>query len=674
MKNPLLGTASSDKSPDRKSSPEQSILNVDDLLSLVQETEAAEDIYRNIDVLGAASKADYGRVRKKLKNATDVNLNQLDAAVREERDEIEARRREKAQEARQEEAEETDVPTIEVTGRCSSDIVDDLCAALEKSNDPPHIFRREGEIVQPETGPRDRVQIKEVTHARFDDLLSRCTSCIDRKYRPHDPSKRLVERVAERVDLPELRGFTRVPFLRSDGSVFSNPGYDEKTGQLYHPVKESSPDPIPEEPTEKDLEEAHNLLKEAWYDHPFDSAASWANIIGLALTPVVRPLLGDANVPLGIIDAPRAGSGKDLAGQIAALASTGQFPGTMSNPTTKSEWRKQITAQLVRGERFVLVSDVTGAIDNAPLRRVLTTPVWSDRILGATRQVRLPADAVWCATGNNLRPQGDMVRRCFLIRIDSEMQRPWMRSDFRHQQPQWAREHSHKLARALLTLARSWVAAGRPDPETPTLGSFEKWCRVVGGILQKAGFEDFLGNQDELSSTEFSEDNQWSLLLEAIYDWQQKSLDGKPFTARDLADEIEDYTSSTDFYSGPDLDASMDSDSSLIEAIADHLPDQIQHKVRHDEPVTQSLGKTLSWRKDRRFPGGWFLESEGKGREGTLWTVRKEDGENGPRMEDSTEHSPENSSGIEGQVGGEGLEGSDDSSSHRHKTQEGAPF
>ncbi|MCS4174576.1 hypothetical protein [Salinibacter ruber] len=673
MKNPLMGAGSNKKAGNPasdESRSDRSTSDIDELLGLVRETGAPGDIYQNIETLGAASKAEYGRVRAQLKEATGVNLNQLDAAVREARDEINEKRKEEAREARREEAKAADTPTVQVTGRPSSEVVDDLSAALESANEPPRLFRREGEIVRPRTDEEGRVQVEEVSHAWFDDFLSRCTRCVDVGYEPHDPSQRLVERVVERVDLPPLRGITQVPFLRPDGTVFSDPGYDGDTRRLYHPDEEQDLDSIPAQPTTADVEEARELLREAWWDHPFDGEASRSNMAGLALTPVVRPLLEDANVPLGIIDAPRAGSGKDLAGQIAALASTGQFPGTMSDPSTKSEWRKQITAQLVRGERFVLVSDVTGTIDNAPLRRVLTTPTWSDRILGATRQVRLPANAVWCATGNNLRPQGDMVRRCFLIRLDTEMQRPWTRSGFRHQQPQWAREHRSELAGALLTLARAWIAAGQPDPDTPTLGSFEEWCRVVGGILQNAGFEDFLGNQDGLTDTEFSEDDRWSLLLEAIHDWQLESLDGEPFTARTLADEIENCRGSIDFRSGPNLDVSMDSDSSLIEPIANHLPEQIQRKVRQGEPFAQSLGKTFGWKKDRRFPGGWFLGREGKGREGTLWTVRRDKNPDAK----ITAEDDQRGTAKEREGGGDDLADDEDLSSHRHERREEPPF
>lgn len=665
MRNPYLGSSASEgrsTSGNRASNSGGDVSDVDELVAVVRETGTVEDIYNNVGVLARGGRVEYARVRKQLKEETGVNLNQLDAAVREARQTLEEKQRREARSARRKAAEEQDVPIVQVTGRQSSTVVDDLCAAAENANDPPRIFRRENEIVRPSTDENDRMQLAEVSDAFFDDLLSRCTNCMDQEYRPRDPSKRLVERVAERVDLPPLRGITQVPLLRPDGTVVSEPGYDEATRHLYSPGEDMGPVVIPNEPTSEEIATAREWLREAWYDHPFVGEASWTNMVGLALTRTVRPLLDGANVPLSIIDAPKQGSGKDLAAQIAGLASTGQYPGTMSNPSGKEEWRKQITAQLVRGEPFVLVCDVTGTLDNAPLRRVLTTPTWSDRILGATRQVRLPADAVWCATGNNLRPTGDMVRRCFLIRIDTEMERPWTRDDFKYQQPEWAWEHRGQLAAALLTLARAWIVAGRPDPDTPTLGSFEEWCRVVGGILQYAGFQDFLGNQDELTDTEFSEDNQWSRLLEAIHTWQQKVRDGDPFTARDLAKEIETYDR-----------ARLDSEGSLIGPIVDHLPEHLRRKVLRNDPITRSLGKTFGWNKDRPYPGGWVLKVVERDRAGNWWTV--ECGESDPgRTEDSKEHTRTPTSENEGEVGETATETDPNLSSQHHDRSETYPF
>ncbi len=628
MKNPLLGAGSREGKANGQTSEEQSISDVDALLDLVRRTGDAEDIFKNVEVLGAASKADYGRVREQLKDAADVNLNLLDSAVREARDELSKQKKQEARKARREEAEGTDVPTVQLTGRPSEDVVDDLTEAVEKANNPPTLFRRGDQIVRPETDVEGRVRLKTVEFSEFDDRLSRVARCVNEDFEPSDPVKRLVKRVQSVVDVPPLVGVTQAPYLRSDGSVVSEPGYDEETGLLYRPAPDMPHVTVPEEPTNEDLEEARRWVRQPWIDHPFVNEASWTNTLALNLSNLVRPLLKDANIPVAVVDSPTAGSGKDLLAQNSAVSSTGKFPGTMSNPSSDDEWRKQITAQLKKGERFVLVSDVTGTLDNAPLRRFVTTPWWSDRILQMSKQVQLRADAVWCVTGNNLRPSGDMVRRCYLIRIDPEMERPELREDFKYQQPEWTYEHRAELAAALLTLARAWVVAGRPEPDTPTLGSFEEWCRVVGGILQYAGYEDFLGNQGELRDTEFSEDNRWSMLLESIYEWQEKARNGEPFTTRDLAGGIKTFEKSR-----------KGRGDSLIGTVIERLPERIQRKVSQGDPFAQSLGRTFSYRTDRRFPCGLWLESVEKGREGTLWKVRQEGEHNGPGQ-DTSERQP----------------------------------
>jgi len=437
------------------------------------------------------------------------------------------------------------------------------------------------------------------------------------------------------------------------------PGYDEATGQYYVPL--STILNITQAPSREDVREAVGLLDEAWFDHPFDSAASRANTFGLALTEIVRPLLDGSSTPLAIIDATRAGSGKTLLAIILSLISTGMVPATMSAPHSADEWRKQITAQLRRSEPFIVVDDVTGTINNPPLRRALTSPTWSDRLLGASSQLRIPSSATWCATGNNLRPSGDMVRRCYLIRLDTRMVRPHRRSGFKHPQPQWAKEHRAHLAAALLTLVRAWIVAGRPEPDVTVMGGFEKWTRVVGGVLQHAGIEGFLDNLNELEDTAFGEDNMWSSALEAIHKWaSDRGGDEVPtFTARDLARALEqNFRSEADFR------------DPVVTTILEHLPDALLTKLRHRESIAQSLGKTLQYRLERRYPGGWHIRQVDRGREGVQWEVHCDDvtidsdSEGGP--------SPHPSPSDEG--GGGGAPKAVNLSSHRHTETQSAPF
>jgi hypothetical protein len=144
--------------------------------------------------------------------------------------------------------------------------------------------------------------------------------------------------------------------------------------------------------------------------------------------------------------------------------------------------------------------------------------MWEDRLLGITRMVRIPARAMWIITGNNIRLRGDMPRRCVWCRLDAKMARPWMRKDFRHPDLlAWTREHRCEILCAIFTLARGWIAAGRPGPAdgTPRLGSFERWCETIGGILRVAGMPKFLGNVEQLYDMADDDTPAWAGFLAA---------------------------------------------------------------------------------------------------------------------------------------------------------------
>ena len=95
----------------------------------------------------------------------------------------------------------------------------------------------------------------------------------------------------------------------------------------------------------------------------------------------------------------------------------------------------------------------------------------------------------------------EIARRAIRIRLDSKVDRPWLRDDKSFKHPQlidWATEHRGQLVWAALTMVKAWIAEECPEPENiKPLGMFEAWTRVIGGILQVAGIEGFLGNLDE---------------------------------------------------------------------------------------------------------------------------------------------------------------------------------
>ena len=98
-------------------------------------------------------------------------------------------------------------------------------------------------------------------------------------------------------------------------------------------------------------------------------------------------------------------------------------------------------------------------------------------------------------------------------------------------------EQRGELIAALLTMARAWWAAGKPEADCPVLGSFEAWCRTVGGILAHAGVEGFLGNLERLYLEVDEEAAEWSRFLAA---WQDKYA-LRPVTVGDLVFDLPDF-------------------------------------------------------------------------------------------------------------------------------------
>ncbi len=122
------------------------------------------------------------------------------------------------------------------------------------------------------------------------------------------------------------------------------------------------------------------------------------------------------------------------------------------------------------------------------------------------------------ATGNNPRLSNELARRTVRIRLDARTDRPWQRDEFTHQDLRgWTRVHRAELIWAALTLGRAWFAAGTPSC-TKTLGMFEGWAKCLGGVLQVAGIDGFLGNVDAFYDESDDESDSWRRFIAMWWD------------------------------------------------------------------------------------------------------------------------------------------------------------
>lgn len=126
-------------------------------------------------------------------------------------------------------------------------------------------------------------------------------------------------------------------------------------------------------------------------------------------------------------------------------------------------------------------------LDSGALASALTAALWSDRLLGTNVTLTVPVRCVWVTTANNPTMTTEIARRTIRIRLDPKQDRPWQRTGFRHTNLiAWTDENRARLIHAALVLIRAWAANGQPR-STTTLGSFERWATVMGGILGTAG-------------------------------------------------------------------------------------------------------------------------------------------------------------------------------------------
>jgi hypothetical protein len=510
------------------------------------------------------------------------------------------------------ETPETDVelPRVVMNNRPLRAITADVVNVLTQTNDPPVLFVQSGRVVRLRRDERGQTWIEPVTHYI---LRRRLTQVADVVHESGDGERRwhvfpsrsvLLDVLAmDAWSFPPLEGIVETPILRPEGTILDSPGYDSATRLIYMPPSNFRLLPIPEHPSSNDVAAALALIEEPLEGFPFVDDAAKANTLALLITPILRHAI-NSPVPLALIDAPQAGTGKTLLARVMTMISAGQPAAMMPAPSGDEEWRKRITATLSAGATLIVIDNVEGAISAPSLAAALTTDVWRDRLLGASEMLTLPNRATWLATGNNIRPGGDLPRRCYWIRLDAKTSRPWQRTGFRYPDLLgWVADHRRDYVSALLLLARAWYAAGQPEADVPTLGSFEAWSRTIGGILHHAGVPGFLSNLEAMYAEADDGAGQWEAFLK---EWLQQYGDRRLATA-ELAEAL-----------------LQPGDNPLREALPDELAEMLPTREGEEGKFRRRLGHAFRKRVEQRFgEDDLFLARAGDDthRKVALWRV-----------------------------------------------------
>lgn len=442
--------------------------------------------------------------------------------------------------------DDTERPKIIVAGQLRDVCRDALAALALAYKDNPSIFVRDSNLVKVTRDEHGKPVIAELGIAELRNLLTKSANYFKLRKVPHteefepvhvSPPREIAESLlafeATEYPFPALLAIVETPQLRPDGTILDKPGYDKSTKLFYMPSSDVHVPSIPNHPTEQDIKKAVDLVKGFVQDYPFVEESDRANLLGLWMTIITRHIV--RHVPLALINGNTPATGKGLMTDQTALIGTGGTASSISECKDDTEWRKQITSILMAGATMVSIDNVDYTLKSSVLAKVLTSDTHNDRVLGQSKMVNSPQKAVWIANGNNIQLSGDLGRRCYWINMQSDVSDPWNRSDFKYPNLMKSTlQQRGEIIAALLTLARAWFDAGKPEPrkKLAPVATFTEWSETVGGILSHAGIDGFLENNDNMRAKGDIESAAWSIFLEM---WAEK-IGKEDLTAKQLVE------------------------------------------------------------------------------------------------------------------------------------------
>jgi hypothetical protein len=524
---------------------------------------------------------------------------------------------------------EKDGRTMIIVNDDRRDVINALTDALLKKWNAVELFNHGGVISR-----RKGDAMHPVDKGSFNDLIQETVRTVNKNESANGttytfawPDPNTMAATASRSDrFAQLDRISHAPFVRPDGTVVTEPGYDEGTRTMLIPDEVFAGISVPESPSAQEIEAARRLILEDWLgDFPLDEDADRANLLALIVTPAIRGMV--PKVPLCVVDGLQMGVGKNLLADQLLTVYTGRAAEPMNWVPDPDELRKQITAAFRTGAEF-FVFDEAHTVEGAPLAQALTAVTWQDRILGVSTMANFPNVITWLSLGNQVQVRGDLTRRVYRIALRPKYANPQDRKaeTFRHPGQSgldlgsWTRKHRRELMTAILTLVRAWFAAGSPRPARGvSFGSFEVWERIVGGIVETAGLTGFLDNLKVWRSESDFDTQYWTGHL----GWLRATFGDQPFRTAEV--KAQGMANPAGYLAPPKLDDPA------------------------DKGYGKALGEAYSRLRGRRY-GNFWLERQGSAHGHiSVWQVFDQESDlppapgTGPQDPDPTpEPAPEN--------------------------------
>lgn len=239
----------------------------------------------------------------------------------------------------------------------------------------------------------------------------------------------------------------------------------------------------------------------------------------------------DGPTPMHLFEASKPGTGKGLLVRVlTAIFAGGTGADETTLPTVEEEVRKKLFSLLMEGVPYIYFDNINERVDSGTLASTLTSQTFRDRKLGVSETYYVPVRCCWIGSGNNPVMSNEITRRTVRCRLVAGIEHPHLRTEFKHPELfAYLRQHRGRFVGAVLTLIQAWIAEGRPSG-AKTLGTYEAWAQVIGGILSVAGVSGFLENIESFYAEADDEGAAWRSFVTAW--WEQ--LGPERQTATDL--------------------------------------------------------------------------------------------------------------------------------------------
>ena len=332
---------------------------------------------------------------------------------------------------------------------------------------------------------------------------------------PVDPAQVLLKRFGD-WEFPELAGIINTPTLRPDGTVLKDEGYDPATQLLL--IDPPAMPEMSEHPTKEEAASALDTIKnDLLFEFMFDDDEGVSRAV--ALSAIISTVCRGAFpvVPMHIIDAPTAGSGKSYLLSTVSRIATGQAMPVLGAGKSEEELEKRLGAAVIHGQALICVDNIVGEIGGDALCRLVEQPRPNVRILGQSTMIEVDARSTsYFGNGNNVVVVGDLCRRVVRSRLDPQMERPELRV-FKGSPEDTVMADRGKYIAACLTICRAYIVAGRPG-KLNRLASFGGWSDTVRSALV------WLGEADPVKSMDLSkaEDPETAGLRTMLTEWKAK--------------------------------------------------------------------------------------------------------------------------------------------------------